>query len=155
MTNNKRRSDEWFGAKDLEGFLHRSGLRAQGFSEESFSGKPVIGIANSWSELTHCNSHLRDLANHVKRGVISAGGFPLEFPTISLGEFFLHPTSMLYRNLMAMDVEIQPKTGMMIMMDSMMMQTQQLQMIVRMYTAYQHKEIYLDALIQIMMVGRI
>ncbi len=99
------RSADWFGAKDLEGFLHRSGLKAQGFSEESFSGKPVIGIANSWSELTHCNAHLRELAVHVKRGVVAAGGFPLEFPTISLGEFFLQPTSMLYRNLMAMDVE--------------------------------------------------
>ena len=99
------RSEEWFGPKDLEGFLHRSGLKAQGFPEESFKGKPVIGIANSWSELTHCNSHLRDLAEHVKRGVVAAGGFPLEFPTISLGEFFLQPTSMLLRNLMAMDVE--------------------------------------------------
>ncbi len=99
------RSEAWFGARDLEGFLHRSGLKSQGWSESSFSGKPVIGIANSWSEATHCNAHLRVLAEHVKRGVISAGGFPLEFPTISLGEFFLSPTSMLYRNLMAMDVE--------------------------------------------------
>ena len=99
------RSEQWFGPKDLEGFLHRSGLKAQGFSEEAFRGKPVIGIANSWSELTHCNAHLRDLAEYVKRGVVAAGGFPLEFPTISLGEFFLQPTSMLLRNLMAMDVE--------------------------------------------------
>ena len=99
------RSQEWFGARDLEGFLHRAGLKAQGWSEESFSGKPVIGIANSWSEATHCNAHLRDLAEHVKRGIIRAGGFPLEFPTISLGEFFMSPTSMLCRNLMAMDVE--------------------------------------------------
>ncbi len=99
------RSEAWFGPRDLEGFLHRSGLKNQGWDEESFSGKPVIGIANSWSEATHCNSHLRLIAEHVKRGVIAAGGFPLEFPTISLGEFFLAPTSMLYRNLMAMDVE--------------------------------------------------
>ncbi len=99
------RSQEWFGTRDLEGFLHRAGLKAQGWSEDSFSGKPVIGIANSWSEATHCNSHLRDLAEHVKRGIIRAGGFPLEFPTISLGEFFMSPTSMLCRNLMAMDVE--------------------------------------------------
>lgn len=104
-SNGILRSAEWFGAKDLEGFLHRSGLKAQGFSEESFAGRPVIGIANSWSELTHCNAHLRDLAEHVKRGIVAAGGFPLEFPTISLGEFFLQPTSMLCRNLMAMDVE--------------------------------------------------
>lgn len=99
------RSQEWFGGRDLEGFLHRAGLKAQGWSEDSFSGRPVIGIANSWSEATHCNSHLRDLAEHVKRGIIRAGGFPLEFPTISLGEFFMSPTSMLCRNLMAMDVE--------------------------------------------------
>ena len=99
------RSEAWFGPRDLEGFLHRSGLKNQGWDEESFAGKPVIGIANSWSEATHCNAHLRVVAEHVKRGVIAAGGFPLEFPTISLGEFFLAPTSMLYRNLMAMDVE--------------------------------------------------
>ena len=99
------RSEAWFGPRDLEGFLHRSGLKNQGWDEESFAGKPVIGIANSWSEATHCNAHLRLIAEHVKRGVIAAGGFPLEFPTISLGEFFLAPTSMLYRNLMAMDVE--------------------------------------------------
>jgi dihydroxy-acid dehydratase len=103
--NGHLRSAEWFGGRDLEGFLHRSGLKAQGWPEESFAGKPVIGIANSWSEATHCNAHLRDLAAHVKRGVLAAGGFPLEFPTISLGEFFLQPTSMLCRNLMAMDVE--------------------------------------------------
>lgn len=105
ISNGKLRSADWFGAKDLEGFLHRSGLKAQGFSEEAFRDRPVIGIANSWSELTHCNAHLRELAGHVKRGVVAAGGFPLEFPTISLGEFFLQPTSMLCRNLMSMDVE--------------------------------------------------
>ena len=99
------RSAEWFGTRDLEGFLHRAGLKNQGWSEESFSGRPVIGIANSWSETTHCNAHLRELAEHVKRGVLAAGGFPLEFPTISLGEFFLSPTSMFCRNLMSMDVE--------------------------------------------------
>ncbi len=99
------RSHEWFAPKDLEGFLHRSGLKAQGWPDEAFAGKPVIGIANSWSEATHCNAHLRDLAAHVKRGVLAAGGFPLEFPVISLGEFFLSPTSMFLRNLMSMDVE--------------------------------------------------
>ncbi len=105
QSNRILRSQEWFGARDLEGFLHRAGLKAQGWSEDSFAGKPVIGIANSWSEAVHCNSHLRDLAEHVKRGIIRAGGFPLEFPTISLGEFFLSPTSMLCRNLMSMDIE--------------------------------------------------
>lgn len=99
------RSEEWFGTRDLEGFLHRAGLKNQGWSEESFSGKPVIGIANSWSEATHCNSHLRGLAEHVKRGILAGGGFPIEFPTISLGEFFMSPTSMFCRNLMSMDVE--------------------------------------------------
>jgi dihydroxy-acid dehydratase len=103
--NSMLRSEEWFGPKDLEGFLHRAGLKAQGYGEDEFKGKPVIGIANSWSELTHCNSHLRDLAQHVKRGVQAAGGFALEFPVISLGEFFIAPTSMLLRNLMSMDVE--------------------------------------------------
>lgn len=99
------RSHAWFGPRNLEGFLHRAGLKSQGWGEETFAGKPVIGIANSWSEATHCNAHLRTIAEHVKRGVIASGGFPIEFPTISLGEFFLNPTSMLYRNLMAMDVE--------------------------------------------------
>lgn len=104
-TKHVLRSRAWFGPRNLEGFLHRAGLKSQGWSEESFADKPVIGIANSWSEATHCNAHLRTVAEHVKRGVIAAGGFPIEFPTISLGEFFLNPTSMLYRNLMAMDVE--------------------------------------------------
>lgn len=99
------RSRAWFGPRNLEGFLHRAGLKSQGWSEQSFADKPVVGIANSWSEATHCNAHLRTVAEHVKRGIIAAGGFPIEFPTISLGEFFLNPTSMLYRNLMAMDVE--------------------------------------------------
>ena len=99
------RSAGWFAPKTLEGFLHRAALKNEGFSEESFRGRPVIGIANSWSEANHCNIHLREVAGHVKRGVIAAGGLPLEFPTISLGEFFLAPTSMLCRNLMAMDVE--------------------------------------------------
>jgi len=99
------RSAGWFAPRTLEGFLHRAALKNEGFSEEAFRDKPIIGIANSWSEANHCNIHLRELAWHVKRGVIAAGGFPLEFPTISLGEFFLTPTSMLCRNLMAMDVE--------------------------------------------------
>src|ERR671935_1853430 len=99
------RSRNWFGRKDLDGFVHRSWIKAEGFSDQMFDGRPVIGIANSWSELTNCNAHLRQVAEAVKRGVLSAGGFPLEFPTISLGEVLMKPTTMLFRNLMAMDVE--------------------------------------------------
>ena len=101
----KLRSREWFGKLDRWGLAHRAWLRAEGFSERVFQGKPVIGICNSWSELNNCNSHLRQVAEAVKRGVWEAGGFPLEFPTISLGEMLMKPTTMLYRNLMAMDVE--------------------------------------------------
>ncbi len=100
-----RRSGAWFAAGGKEGFLHRSWLRAEGFTPEVFDGRPVIGIANSFSELTPCNSHLRRVAEAVKRGVWQAGGFPLEFPTISLGETLIRPTAMFLRNLMAMDVE--------------------------------------------------
>jgi L-arabonate dehydrase len=105
MTDAPLRSRNWFGRTDLDGFAHRSWVKAEGFSEAMFDGRPVIGIANSWSELTSCNSHLRQVAEAVKRGVLSAGGFPLEFPTISLGEVLMKPTTMLFRNLMAMDVE--------------------------------------------------
>ncbi|MBZ5564433.1 MAG: dihydroxy-acid dehydratase [Acidobacteriia bacterium] len=99
------RSRDWFGKDDRWGLAHRAWLRAEGFSERVFAGKPVIGICNSWSELNNCNAHLRQVAEAVKRGVWEAGGFPLEFPTISLGEMLMKPTTMLYRNLMAMDVE--------------------------------------------------
>jgi L-arabonate dehydrase len=99
------RSRHWFGKHDRWGFGHRAWLRAEGFSNQVFEGKPVIGICNSWSELNNCNAHLRQVAEAVKRGVWAAGGFPLEFPTISLGEMLMKPTTMLYRNLMAMDVE--------------------------------------------------
>src|ERR1044072_5516162 len=105
MTAQALRSRNWFGRSDLDGFVQRSWIRAEGFSEHMFDGRPVIGIANSWSELTNCNAHLRQVADAVKRGVLSAGGFPLEFPTISLGEILMKPTTMLFRNLMAMDVE--------------------------------------------------
>ncbi|HXG14796.1 MAG TPA: IlvD/Edd family dehydratase [Calidithermus sp.] len=105
MTAQPLRSRNWFGRSDLDGFAHRSWLRTEGFSDHVFDGRPVIGIANSWSELTTCNAHLRQVAEAVKRGVWSAGGFPLEFPTISLGEVLMKPTTMLFRNLMAMDVE--------------------------------------------------
>ena len=99
------RSAGWFHSKDYYGFSRRAWLRSEGFQHEIFDGRPVIGICNSWSELNNCNLHLRELAGAVKRGVLQAGGLPLEFPTISLGEMFLKPTSMLFRNLMAMDVE--------------------------------------------------
>ena len=99
----KLRSQEWFGRKDKLGFIHRSWMR--GYPTAVFQNKPVIGICNSWSELASCNAHLRQVADAVKRGVWSAGGFPLEFPTISLGETFMRPSTMMFRNLMAMDVE--------------------------------------------------
>ncbi len=99
------RSEEWFGRRDLDGFLHRSWLKSTGVTDEAFRGRPVIGISNCWSELVNCNVHLRGLAESVKRGVLQAGGFPLEFPVLSLGESLMKPTTMLYRNLMAMDVE--------------------------------------------------
>src|SRR5436309_2050151 len=105
MAQIRLRSRDWFGKNDRWGTAHRAWLRAEGFSSQVFEGKPVIGIANSWSELNNCNAHLRQLAEAVKRGVWAAGGFPLEFPTISLGEIYMKPTSMLFRNLMAMDVE--------------------------------------------------
>ena len=99
------RSQEWFADPAYYGFARRAWLRSEGFTAEAFQNKPVIGICNSWSELNNCNAHLRTVAEAVKRGVWAAGGFPLEFPTISLGEMFMRPTTMLYRNLMAMDVE--------------------------------------------------
>ncbi len=100
-----KRSSEWFQAPGYHGMARRAWLRSEGFPADVFDGKPVVGICNSWSELTNCNIHLRDVAAAVKRGVIAAGGVPLEFPTISLGEMFMQPTTMMYRNLMAMDVE--------------------------------------------------
>jgi L-arabonate dehydrase len=107
MTDTPLRSRNWFAPKTLDGLMHRSYLKAEGFSDAVFDGRPVIGIANSWSELTNCNAHLRQVAEAVKRGVWSAGGFPLEFPTLSLGEILMKPTTMLFRNLMAMEVEEQ------------------------------------------------
>jgi L-arabonate dehydrase len=105
MPEHKRRSAEWFQAEGRNGFIHRSWIRNEGFGDELFDGRPIIGIANSWSELTPCNAHLRTVAEAVKRGVFMAGGFPLEFPTMSLGETIMRPTTMLFRNLMAMEVE--------------------------------------------------
>ena len=101
----KMRSQEWFGGRDKMGFVHRAWLRNQGYPDDYFGGKPVIGICNTWSELTPCNGHLRDLAETVKRGVLEAGGVPMEFPVMSLGETLMKPTTMLFRNLASMDVE--------------------------------------------------
>ncbi len=99
------RSYDWFGKSDKMGFVHRSWLRNQGYPDDYFEGKPVIGICNTWSELTPCNGHLREFAEIVKRGVVEAGGFPLEFPVMSLGETLMRPTTMLFRNLASMDTE--------------------------------------------------
>ena len=101
----KLRSQEWFGKSDKDGFLHRSWMKNQGIPADEFDGRPVIGICNTWSELTPCNAHLRDIAERVKRGVHEAGGLPVEFPVMSLGESNLRPTAMLFRNLASMDVE--------------------------------------------------
>ena len=99
------RSTEWFGKDDKMGFVHRSWLRNQGHPDHMFRGRPVIGICNTWSDLTPCNGHLREFAEIVKRGVYEAGGFPLEFPVMSLGETIMKPSTMLWRNLVSMDVE--------------------------------------------------
>ena len=99
------RSAEWFGGEPKTSFIHRSWMRIEGVPDHEFEGKPVIGICNTWSELTPCNAHFRELAEMVKRGVLEAGGFPLEFPVMSLGEAIMRPTTMLFRNLVSMDVE--------------------------------------------------
>jgi L-arabonate dehydrase len=101
----KMRSQEWYGREGRDGFLYRSWMKNQGWPHDLFDGRPVIGICNTWSELTPCNAHFRELAEFVKRGVWEAGGFPLEFPVMSLGETQLRPTAMLFRNLASMDVE--------------------------------------------------
>ena len=101
----KLRSTEWFGTIDIHGFVARGWARNQGHPEQMFDGRPVIGICNTWSDLTPCNGHFRILAETIKRGVYEAGGFPLEFPVLSLGETMMKPTTMLYRNLASMDVE--------------------------------------------------
>jgi len=106
MTDKKtRRSHAWFGKHDRDGFVHRSWTKKPGFPDDWFDGRPIIGICNTWSELTPCNYHFRELAEFVKRGVLEAGGVPLEFPVMSLGETQLRPTAMLFRNLASMDVE--------------------------------------------------
>jgi dihydroxy-acid dehydratase len=105
MKDKKLRSAEWFGRKGKDGFIYRSWMKNQGIPAHEFKGKPVIGICNTWSELTPCNAHFRELAESVKHGVYEAGGFPVEFPVMSLGETLIKPTAMLYRNLVSMDVE--------------------------------------------------
>ena len=99
------RSQEWFGKKGKDGFIYRAWMKNQGIPADEFQGKPIIGICNTWSELTPCNSHFRELAESVKRGILEAGGFPVEFPVMSLGETLIKPTAMLFRNLVSMDVE--------------------------------------------------
>ena len=99
------RSTEWFGREDRDAITHRSWMKNQGIPHDQFDGRPVIGICNTWSEATPCNAHFRDLAEHVKRGVWDEGGFPIEFPVMSLGETLMRPTTMLFRNQTSMDVE--------------------------------------------------
>lgn len=105
MVARERRSHAWFGEKGKNGFIHRSWMRNQGFAPDVMDGRPVIGIGTTWSELTPCNAHLQRVAESVKRGVWEAGGFPLEFPAMSLGEAIMRPTTMLYRNMLSMEME--------------------------------------------------
>src|SRR5580704_5161435 len=105
MEKRKLRSQAWFGGNDKDGFIHRSWMRNQGFPGDVFDGRPIIGICNTWSELTPCNAHFRELAQRIKNGVWEAGGFPLEFPATSMGETNMRPTAMMFRNLASMDVE--------------------------------------------------
>ena len=105
MNKTDLRSRGWFGRTGKDGFIYRAWMKNQGIPDEEFRGKPVIGICNTWSELTPCNAHFRELAESVKKGVIAAGGFPVEFPVMSLGETLIKPTAMLYRNLASMDTE--------------------------------------------------
>jgi dihydroxy-acid dehydratase len=105
QSKRKLRSQAWFGRHDRDGLVHRSWMKNQGIPHDQFDGRPVIGICNTWSEATPCNAHFRDLADHVRRGVLDAGGFPIEFPVMSLGETLMRPTTMLFRNQVAMDVE--------------------------------------------------
>ncbi|MDP1952422.1 MAG: dihydroxy-acid dehydratase, partial [Betaproteobacteria bacterium] len=101
----KLRSQDWFGREDIYGFIYRSWVKNRGVPHDQFDGRPVIGICNTWSELTPCNTHFRIIAEHVRHGILEAGGFPLEFPVMSLGETLMRPTAMMFRNLASMDVE--------------------------------------------------
>jgi dihydroxy-acid dehydratase len=98
-------SHRWFGVRDRRASGHRSRTHQMGYSARDYAGKPVIGIVNSWSDMNTCRSHLRQRADEVKRGVWQAGGFPVEMPAISLGEIYMKPSTMLYRNLLAMETE--------------------------------------------------
>src|SRR5438034_5354376 len=103
--NPKQRSIQWFARQDIYGFIYRSWMKNRGVPQDMFDGRPVIGICNTWSELTPCNTHFRVLADHVRHGVLDAGGFPLEFPVMSLGETLMRPPAWLYPILASMDVE--------------------------------------------------
>src|SRR5450432_1320634 len=105
MSDQKLRSSNWFGRTGKDGFIYRAWMKNQGIPAHELEGKPVIGICNTWSELTPCNAHFRELAESVKHGIYEAVGFPVEFPVMSLGETLIKPTAMLYRNLASMDVE--------------------------------------------------
>jgi dihydroxy-acid dehydratase len=105
METKKRRSSDWFSRTGKDGFIYRAWFKKQGIPADELTGKPIIGICNTWSELTPCNSHFRELAEQVKRGILEQGGFPVEFPVMSLGETMMKPTAMLYRNQVSMDVE--------------------------------------------------
>ncbi|GAA4557084.1 IlvD/Edd family dehydratase [Pseudonocardia xishanensis] len=116
----QRRSQDWFGGVGVQGFVHRAWVRSRGVPADHFDGRPVIGICNTWSDLTSCNSHFRELAQHVREGILEAGGVPMEFPVISTGETLTRPTAMLLRNLASMDVEetlrANPLDGVVLMM---------------------------------------
>src|SRR5258708_18504191 len=99
------RSHRWYGAQDLRSFGHRSRTLQMGYAHQDYKGKPVIAIINTWSDINACHSHFRQRAEEVKRGVLQAGGFPLEMPAIALAAVFQKPTTMLYRNLLAMETE--------------------------------------------------
>ena len=105
MSAEQFRSYKWFGVKDLRSFGHRSRTLQMGYSREDFAGKPVIGIINTWSDINPCHAHFRTRAEEVKRGVWQAGGFPLEMPAIALAEPFQKPSTMMYRNMLAMETE--------------------------------------------------
>src|SRR6266487_7106291 len=105
MEKQQLRSAGWFSRTGKDGFIYRAWMKKQGIPSYELGSKPIIGICNTWSELTPCNSHFRELAEFVKKGVLEAGGFPVEFPVMSLGETLIKPTAMLYRNQVSMDVE--------------------------------------------------
>src|SRR5699024_64250 len=105
LTPEQLRSHRWFGTDDLRSFGHRSRIKQIGYSEEDFAGKPIIGIVNTWSDINPCHFHFKDRVEAIKRGVIQAGGFPLELPAIALAENFQKPSTMLYRNFLSMETE--------------------------------------------------